>query len=63
MMRETIRSFSAFGDAMTLEVVDHGEDGASKEFIVAAPKFNFRKWFALTALLRYMKPSSPLQLT
>jgi len=50
-MRSRIDGVSAFGDAMTLEVVDHGDDGASKEFIVSAPKFNFKKWLFLTSLL------------
>lgn len=50
-MRSTIKGVSAFGNTMTLEVVDHGDDGASKEFIVSAPKFDFKKWLFLTSLL------------
>lgn len=39
---------------MRLEVIDHGGTGASKEFIVAAPKFNFKKWLTLTLALSFI---------
>ena len=51
-MRESFDCVSALGEGMRLEVIDHGGTGASKEFIVAAPKFNFKKWLTLTLALR-----------
>jgi len=54
MERKSIPCLSATGDSMTLEVVEHGEGGASKEFIIAAPKFNFKKWLSLTVLLSFV---------
>ena len=52
MMRESLDCVSALGDGLRLEVIDHGDAGAAKEFIVAAPKFNFKKWLTLTLALR-----------
>ena len=51
-MRESLDCVSALGDGLRLEVIDHGDAGAAKEFIVAAPKFNFKKWLTLTLALR-----------
>jgi len=53
-MRESLDCVSALGDGLRLEVIDHGDAGAAKEFIVAAPKFNFKKWLTLTLALSFI---------
>ena len=58
-MRESIECLSATGEKMRLEVIEHGDAGSAKEFIVAAPKFNFKKWFSLTVALRSVIPGLP----
>jgi len=50
-MRESFDCVSALGERLRLEVIEHGDSGASKEFIVAAPKFNFKKWLTMTVAL------------
>jgi len=62
-MRESIECLSATGEKMRLEVIEHGDAGSAKEFIVAAPKFNFKKWFSLTVALSFISLTCELYIS
>lgn len=42
--------YSVSGQPLTLEIINH-DKGQFREFVLAAPHFNFRKWLSLTLFL------------
>lgn len=62
-MNSRLDCVSALGEEMVLEVIEHGESGAAKEFIVAAPKFNFKKWLILTVGLSFISLTCELYIS